>query len=652
MSKKITLFGVALLVVSEVLNTGDKLGGPVSHMKIVSSLIILTFLHMCLIFLDNRHAWVKESNDSPLDKDSESDGGFGQYSVVSIAAVLKKKFSVDIAVILLLAFALRAINFTGMSYTADETIHLALAERIPQTIIPVLPSGLIYIRSFIFSYLTTIPAQLLGLNEFGLRIPSILYGTALVLVIFWVGSEMFSRNVGLISSAFVAVDPYLIAYSQIARFYILFYFLVSVSVFAFYKSYVKNDWSKVTFGVLLTATLITHDLAAFIGPVIFAWWFITQRKGLNLKDDLNDSAYIIIPGIIFLLYYRLKSYLFLNSTPGVRLAIGTDPIFGFNMYNIIYYRELLLNPYPVGWIFAIYVIGLLIFGEDKLSIPNSWKLNSVYIGSFVLMYISILGFFIKLDGLRFIIVVVPLLHLLFAVGLDRYYQFFMQKLSDLDLDVSRSTGLQVFIVAVLLINAASGSMVVSYDHNISEIPDEEESNLQMISYHLGGDEYAFHAKTMHQGIYNYKDAAVYTRERINQDDIVISTANFNPVYPYIAVDYSTNEYISRYLGYRESGQRHELYRGIPVVTTEEQIQRIYEQEGEVYVIAGPLLEEHATDEVESYIKSNSELVYRSKVSSSKRTFLFGNRSEIRVYKEKQERNQTDSSTRTSARTRD
>src|SRR3989344_2849441 len=67
----------------------------------------------------------------------------------------------------------------------------------------------------VYSYLTTLPVFLFGLNEFSARFISALSGSLLPLVVFYITYELYrKKNIALIASFFTAVSPFSIMFSR------------------------------------------------------------------------------------------------------------------------------------------------------------------------------------------------------------------------------------------------------------------------------------------------------------------------------------------------------------------------------------------------------------------------------------------------------
>ena len=120
--------------------------------------------------------------------------------------------------ILLLALCLRCYRLDGQSLWADEGNSAALATRSLATITRDAARD---IHPPLYYYLLHCWVRLFGNSEIALRSLSVLSGTALVLVTYLLGRELFNRRVALIAALLAAVSPFQVHYSQETRMYIL-----------------------------------------------------------------------------------------------------------------------------------------------------------------------------------------------------------------------------------------------------------------------------------------------------------------------------------------------------------------------------------------------------------------------------------------------
>jgi mannosyltransferase len=134
----------------------------------------------------------------------------------------------------------------GLSATLQVVIH---SERSPP---------LYYLLAWAWSHL-------FGTGEIGLRSLSALFGTLTVPAAYLAARELASRRAGLIAAAFVAVNPYLIWYSQEARSYAL-YVLFSVWALYFFARALRDRRARSLALWALTSILAvcSHYFAVFL----------------------------------------------------------------------------------------------------------------------------------------------------------------------------------------------------------------------------------------------------------------------------------------------------------------------------------------------------------------------------------------------------
>src|SRR5919204_4501936 len=108
--------------------------------------------------------------------------------------------------------------------TAGRVLHAGLGKTLDLVNNSERSPPLYYVLAWLWS-------KLFGTGEVGLRSLSALFGTLTVPAAYLAARELASRRAGTIAAGLVAVNPYLIWYSQEARSYALFALL---SAWAFY----------------------------------------------------------------------------------------------------------------------------------------------------------------------------------------------------------------------------------------------------------------------------------------------------------------------------------------------------------------------------------------------------------------------------------
>jgi len=197
----------------------------------------------------------------------------------------KKKVLVILILILLAGLFLRVYNLGSESLWLDESATAYISQQTPQYIL-----NNIYVKTILdpvyfphggdmplYYLLASYWTNLFGLNEFNLRLLSVLFGVIAIYLVFRIGQFMFNSEVGLISAFIIAINHQHINYSQEARMYSLLIFLTLLSVYFLLNALRDNKkiyW--ISFVVSTVLMLYTHYFSFFIlffeGIFILAYW--------------------------------------------------------------------------------------------------------------------------------------------------------------------------------------------------------------------------------------------------------------------------------------------------------------------------------------------------------------------------------------------
>ena len=121
----------------------------------------------------------------------------------------------------------------------------------------------------------------------GIRSFSLVFGVLIVISLFWIGWKMFNKRAGLLAATIAAFSPFAIQYSQEARMYTLFGFLMLWAVWFFYQALEKKrtrDW--VLWGVFGGLSFLTHYLSLFFF-ILFYLAYVLYQKFFNKKSIFN-----------------------------------------------------------------------------------------------------------------------------------------------------------------------------------------------------------------------------------------------------------------------------------------------------------------------------------------------------------------------------
>jgi mannosyltransferase len=144
------------------------------------------------------------------------------------------------------------------------------------------------------------PLALTG-NIYLVRLMSVIFGVLAIPLMYLIGKRLFDTRAGLYAAAILTFSPFLVLYSQEARSYALFTFLVMLSMY-FYICYLDNKRFWPAYLLSTIAMLYSHFFAALVVIAQNAFVLVKKEKPARwyLVQLLAFIAYI--PGL--LLIYR------------------------------------------------------------------------------------------------------------------------------------------------------------------------------------------------------------------------------------------------------------------------------------------------------------------------------------------------------------
>ena len=161
----------------------------------------------------------------------------------------------------------------------------------------------------VYYFLLAFWAKFFGVSESSLRSLSALFGCLSLIVIYFLGKEIFGERVGILCSLMSCVNLTLIAYSQEARKYMFYLFISLLSIYfllRFFKS--KKNYHLALFIVATLVGIYTHYLFAFL--LIFEALFVLLHEVKEmLKKEKRGIGDIGIRRLGFSFFLFAASYL-------------------------------------------------------------------------------------------------------------------------------------------------------------------------------------------------------------------------------------------------------------------------------------------------------------------------------------------------------
>jgi mannosyltransferase len=144
--------------------------------------------------------------------------------------------------------------------------------------------------------------NLFGNSEFSTRFLSVIFGFFAIFMLYKVGSLIFYKEVGIISSLILGLNTFHIYYSQEARMYILNSLLTLLSMYFFIRL-LKERGLMIVIGYILSSILLmyTHIFGLFIllaQNIYIMTLFLFTKENYKLKI----KAWILLQALLIILF--------------------------------------------------------------------------------------------------------------------------------------------------------------------------------------------------------------------------------------------------------------------------------------------------------------------------------------------------------------
>ncbi len=210
-----------------------------------------------------------------------------------------------LGLILIVAFWLRWRYAQTISLYVDEFTTLWAARRVQTLGVPLMPSGVLYTRGLLSTYIEAAFLALFGFSYWIGRLPSILFGLATIAVLWMMGRRLWQEAVGLLAALGLALLPEAILWSGRARFYAQLQFFTLLVVWAAFAG-LAEDANKqrlgrrqTLFAIFFILALFSHEEMVLIypslilGQILWRGWRFLLAKPVFLSHVVCVIALIL-----------------------------------------------------------------------------------------------------------------------------------------------------------------------------------------------------------------------------------------------------------------------------------------------------------------------------------------------------------------------
>ncbi len=275
--------------------------------------------------------------------------------------------------------------------------------------------------------------KLFGDFEISMRILSLIFGIATVLMVYIVSKKITTPTVSKFATVLAAISPILVLFSVEVRMYPMVIFLVLVSLNYLIDFEQKNDKESlvklIIADVLIPYTLVGGFLYNLSVYICYSIYLFKNKKEqfLSYIKSVGIELVLLIPYFYLITYYAKMRSVFVIAHEGeLQFFHIVDVIrnyFGTILVNNVYWPS--EQPYAITVLFTIFVIVPCIYFVTGLI--KSFKvedkfvktLSTIFVTSFVFSVIFSL-FKVNIFTSRYILYLLPPLFILSVIGMFKW----------------------------------------------------------------------------------------------------------------------------------------------------------------------------------------------------------------------------------------
>jgi 4-amino-4-deoxy-L-arabinose transferase-like glycosyltransferase len=285
------------------------------------------------------------------------------------------------------AFWLRWHYLQTISLYVDEFTTLWAAQRTQEVGAPLMPSGVLYTRGLLATYVTALFGAVAGLDYTTGRLPSLVFGLATILAIFAVGRRAWNGRVGWLAALGLTLLPEAIIWSARARFYAQLQFFALLVVWAAFwaaqeppqarnRNHNRNRVSlrnpvsarHLLFALLFLLALFSQEQTVLLYPPLLAGMMLWRGWRYLLRREVWPAHALIVAGI------GARYVIEILGQPGFFETIQAERPYVAPLFDVTAawpaYAPLLVAPERLPWTLA----GVLAFGVALVALArNGWR---------------------------------------------------------------------------------------------------------------------------------------------------------------------------------------------------------------------------------------------------------------------------------------
>ncbi|GHO95667.1 hypothetical protein KSF_057150 [Reticulibacter mediterranei] len=323
-------------------------------------------------------------------------------------------------VIMLLATPLIWYHLSYEPYWQDELTSYYAAKGILAHGVPVMPSGFLYPKGELYSYLLALSIALFGEQNGMIRFPSVLTYLASLPLFYLVTRYFFERKIALLATAMLAFSPYVLIWGRGVRMYELAQFMVILVMYMFYKAAHNYRHPRLPYWAILSllAMYLSHEETFIFLPVLVVGVLFVSKDATHRLPGVLYQKHWWIAAILGVGIISVQLLIVKFSHPAV---LGTDqsqqPLLQLMTDNLPYYIKLLFFPSVTGKQVPILTVNSILAGIGCVWALHAGDTRARYCTLFLVIPLVLLVLVFTPTADRYIYPLLPAFYMLGAFAL-------------------------------------------------------------------------------------------------------------------------------------------------------------------------------------------------------------------------------------------
>lgn len=224
-------------------------------------------------------------------------------------------FGVVLLCVLLRAYKLDLQPLDDDEYASTQAILAILQSGLPSFV----PEGVYYTRSPLFHYLTAAVAYPFGGNLWSLRLQSVAWSVATIMLTYLFGSRLLGcKWTGFGAALLLSVHPFEVFTGHVIRFYQMQQFFALLTIYLFCRGFVSEQKQSYRIATLIAflCAVLSQEISAVMGAAL-AIGYVVFAKDLGWQKNLRIIGVALAVMMVVALDFVAFKTLCLTRTEGV-----------------------------------------------------------------------------------------------------------------------------------------------------------------------------------------------------------------------------------------------------------------------------------------------------------------------------------------------